>query len=164
MPRDLHIILNELSSYVDIDGSLPSELFYFVSKYFGECCLELCIFSNINNEPNIYLYPRPRNDPFWPSKLHIPGTRKLKGDTDLVSLIRVIRETPLDIRVEDIKYVNSDIIHNPRGTEYSDLRMVEYKGIPNSCFMKIDDLDKLDIIDYQKVMIRSAYKIWRENV
>jgi len=100
-------------------------LFYTSARLFGEACLSLCILRKTpNNEIQIYLLRRPKNDPFYPFMLHIPGTRKLPNDTDDAQLKRVIKETAIKIELQDIEYITSTTIKTARGTEFADYRLV----------------------------------------
>jgi hypothetical protein len=101
-------------------------LFYASARWFGEACLELVIYRTTPiGTTEIYLLPRPANDPFFAGLLHIPGTRKLPNDTDEKQLKRVIGETPFEILSVNVKYVLSLTVHTKRGTEFSDVRMVK---------------------------------------
>jgi len=149
--NNLKQILKELDYYIDEDGRVPKELFFFIAERFGECCLELCVFK----EEKIFLIPRGNEDPYWAGKLHIPGVRKIATDNNVTVLRRAINETGLHIKISDVKYCSSQIIKTKRGTEFSDLRFVEYQGRIENGFYDIFNLPE-NIIDFQYQLINDA--------
>ena len=132
-------------------------LFYVSARLFGEANLTLCILRKIpNGKTQIYLLPRSKNDPFYPSMFHIPGVRKLPNDTDEAQLKRVINETTVCIESKDIKYFASTTIKTARGTEFADWRYVMvpfYADEPD--FYDIDNLPKNTIAHHQEFIERS---------
>jgi hypothetical protein len=104
-------------------------LFYKSAKWFGEACLELAVLRKTPaGSTEILLLQRPVDDPFWPSQLHIPGTRKLPKDTDKAQITRVMKEAGIYVGIyvnpSTIKYVASMTVETLRGTQFSDIRRV----------------------------------------
>lgn len=160
---NLEALLGGLSNYIGIDGRVPEPLFYFISSHFGESCLELCIFHlSKENELYVFLSPRSSIDPFWPNQLHIPGVRKIVTDTEEETLHRVIIDSGLELDPKKVRYCSSRTVKNERGTEFSDLRWVEYEGENLTNFYSITSLPE-NIIEFQRPMIREAIECFRRN-
>jgi hypothetical protein len=97
-------------------------LFYASARWFGEACLELYICRCAPDGWQVYLLPRPANDPFYPSQLHMPGARKIPTETDREHLTRAIGETPFSAMIDKVEYLISSTFKAKRGTEYADVR------------------------------------------
>lgn len=160
--KELNELLEKLEGYIEPSGRVPLELFYFISKHFGECCLELCVFKRFGDSIKILLIPRDEKDDFWAGKLHIPGIRKIVTDTEYTSIKRVVSETGLYIPQEDVEYCCSSVVKNYRGTEFSDLRFVEYFGESDKDFYDTKNLPT-NIIEFQRPMIESAIECFLEK-
>ena len=77
---------------------MPRELFYASARMFGETCLELYISRYTpQGKEQVYLIPRPANDPFYPSMLHMPGVRKIPTELDADHVQRALKEIPFKI-------------------------------------------------------------------
>jgi hypothetical protein len=122
---------------------------------FGEACLELYICrTTTDGKEQVYLLPRPANDPFYPNMLHMPGARKIPNETDCEHLVRALKETDLlYYDTNDIKYILSTTIKAKRGTEYADVRRmrIDYNQY-QSHFYDVDNLPK-NIIKHHKSLI-----------
>jgi hypothetical protein len=100
-------------------------LFYASARLFGEACVSLYICRiTPDGREQVYLIPRPADDPFYASELHMPGARKIPNETDADHLRRAIAETPFDISPACVEYAVSTTIKAKRGTEYADIRRV----------------------------------------
>lgn len=131
--------------------------FYFSARHFGEACLELYIYRvDQRGKEQVYLLPRPANDPFYPSELHLPGVRKIPTELDIDHLKRALRETPFVVNLDSVEYVASTTFRAKRGTEYADIRRVAvfFNPIDND-FYDVDNLPD-NIITHHKEIIQMA--------
>jgi hypothetical protein len=104
-------------------GWLPREFFYASARLFGEACLELYIFRlTPDGREQVYLIPRPDDDPFYPSEYHLPGARKIPNELDCDHLRRALAETPFMALSDCVEYAATVTIKAKRGTEYADIR------------------------------------------
>lgn len=134
---------------------LPRWLFFLSARLVGEACLELFIW-RITPEgvKQVYLIPRPKNDPFWPGMLHLPGVRKIPSERDGDHLRRALSETPYRHLIGNVKYLFSNTYPSARGTVYKDVRSlrVDYRAIDRD-FYDVKHLPK-GIINHQDDVIR----------
>jgi len=101
-------------------------LFYLSARLFGEACLELYICRiTPDGREQVYLIPRPKNDPFYPSMLHMPGVRKIPNERDTDHLIRAIEEVEFRLPVMNYEYVLSTTVKTKRGTVFTDIRRIQ---------------------------------------
>jgi hypothetical protein len=129
-------------------------LFYASARWFGEACLELYICTRVSGKEYVYLLPRPANDPFYPSMLHMPGARKIPTETDREHLTRAIHETPFGASINKVEYLMSSTFKAKRGTVYSDVRRLIVLHIDRlDNFYDADHLPQ-NIIEYHKEIIR----------
>lgn len=129
-------------------------LFYLSARMFGEACVELFIYRKTPvGRMQVYLLPRPKNDPFYPNQLHMPGARKIPTETYTQTLTRAIRETPYGGQIKSIQYIKSDTYKAKRGVEYADIRGLEVayqKNAPN--FYDVDNLPS-NMIEHHRQII-----------
>ena len=134
-------------------------LFYLSARLFGEACLELYIHRfTPDGKEQVYLIPRPDNDPFYPSMMHMPGVRKLPTETDEQHLIRAMTEVDFDIQGLYYKYATSTTVKAKRGTEFADIRSVRVPYDENQTgFYDVDNLPD-NLIEHQRVFIDMVKK------
>ena len=129
-------------------------LFYLSARMFGEACLELYICRlTPEGKQQVYLIPRPANDPFYPSMLHMPGARKIPTEMDGDHLRRAIKETPFNLTNGCVEYIMSTTLKAKRGVEYADIRRIV---VPyNSEHRNFYDVNSLpgDIISHHVLII-----------
>ena len=127
---------------------------------FGEACLELYIYRiTPEGKEQVYLIPRSKNDPFYPSMMHMPGVRKLPTETNEQHFQRLFKELnfPVDIDT-DIYYAASVTVKAKRGTEFADIRKMEVPYDEKQAgFYDVDNLPK-NIIDHHKLFIAMVRK------
>ena len=134
-------------------------LFYASARWFGEAVLELYICRRTpQGKEQVYLLPRPANDPFYPSMLHMPGARKLPTETDQDHFRRALKETPFGLSVH-VEYILSTTLKTKRGTDFSDIRriVVPYNSKQQD-FYDVDNLPR-NIIEHHKVMIEMVRNV-----
>lgn len=138
---------------------IPKPLFFLSARLFGEACLELYICRvTPEGKEEVYLLPRPKNDPFYPSMLHMPGVRKIPSETDYQHFMRAIGETIFINRITRQSYVMSNTFKTPRGTEFADVRKIEvsyYRDDPD--FYDVENIPS-NTIEHHKVIIRMVKK------
>lgn len=130
-------------------------LFYLSARMFGEACIELFIYRRTpSGNTQIYLLPRPKNDPFYAGQLHMPGARKIPTETDAQTLTRAIRETPYSGQIKSVQYIKSDTYKAKRGVEYADIRGLEVAYRKNETdFYDLSNLPG-NIIKHHKQIIK----------
>lgn len=130
-------------------------LFYTSARLFGEACLELYICRRTpDGREQVYLIPRPDNDPFYPSMLHMPGVRKIPTELDADHVRRALKEIPFKINPSCIEYFASATFKAKRGTEYADIRRVIVPYIyGHDHFYDVDHLPQ-NMIEHHKAIIK----------
>lgn len=133
-------------------------MFYLSARMFGEACLELFIYRFApNKKMQLYLLPRPKNDPFYAGMMHLPGARKIPTETGQQTLARAFRETPFNPKNYVIEHAMNETYKAKRGVEYADIRRVfihEYNPAIKD-FYYLDDLPD-NIIAHHKQIIKDV--------
>jgi hypothetical protein len=93
----------------------------------------------------------------------MPGVRKMASDNEHSVIERAVRETSININISDVSYCSSQVVRNERGTEFSDLRFVEYKGKETEGFFDVDNLPE-NIIDFHIPLIKKAHEEFMEKI
>jgi len=134
-------------------------MFYLSARMFGEACLELYICRTTpEGKEQVYLTPRPKNDPFYALMLHMPGARKIPTETDQQTFLRAIGETLFSNRITRLEYVMSSTFKARRGVEYADIRRIEvsyYEG--DADFYDAENIPP-NTIEHHKTIIRMVRK------
>lgn len=134
-------------------------LFYLSARLFGEACLELFIYRiTPEGKKQVYLLPRPNDDPFYANMLHLPGARKIPTETDEETLRRAIKETPFVPK--EIEYLFPDTYKAKRGVEFADVRSfrVDYRALDHNHFYSVDSLPDNLIEHHRKIIERIVQK------
>lgn len=135
-------------------------LFYASARWFGEACLELCVTRTTpQGKKQIYLIPRPDDDPFYPGMLHLPGVRKIPNEMEPGQLRRLQGELPFRLSNYKLTYLASGTYKAKRGTEYADIRgvVVPYKSTDTDFY----DMDRIprNVIEHHKEIIKMVRNI-----
>lgn len=122
--KDRVELLKELEA-----GFLPYEVFVQIARLVVLSIIEFVpLKMNKNNEVEVLLLRREKNDPIWPGELHTPGTVVRPTDTEgnmYLAFERILQDELSGTQVSAPHYVGSSLHKSKRGMEQAQIYWIE---------------------------------------
>lgn len=147
-------------------GFLPLSVFTEVARVYVSAIVEIVPLRSFKGKIQVLLVRREINDPFWPNKLHTPGTVLRPSDKtgSVEDAFNRILDGELGYLGErNPVFVKMRLSKSSRGSEFAAVYYLEIlEEVKNGEWFDADDLPE-DLVQVQDDLIKMAVESYKKN-